>query len=95
MSPSNEKNQVHRPSALKQQNKPFKSGRHRSEHRIKRETKGLNQQNQLKKNFVHFFRSFRSKTLSKFETIKFPKKQAVNTVVQIQKQKLQEKQWFY
>ena len=40
MSPSDDKNIAHRPGALKQQNKPFKSGRHRSQHEIKRNTKG-------------------------------------------------------
>ncbi len=41
MSPSGDSNAVHRPGALKQQNKPFKSGRHRSQHEIKRSTKGF------------------------------------------------------
>jgi len=41
MSSSGDKNAVHRPGALKQQNKPFKSGRHRSQHEIKRSTKGF------------------------------------------------------
>jgi hypothetical protein len=41
MSPSGENNVVHRPGALKQQNKPFKTGRHRSQHEIKRSTKGI------------------------------------------------------
>lgn len=40
MSPSDDKNIAHRPGALKQQNKPFKSGRHRSQHEIKRNSKG-------------------------------------------------------
>jgi hypothetical protein len=38
MSPSGDSNVVHRPGALKQQNKPFKTGRHRSQHEIKRST---------------------------------------------------------
>jgi len=41
MSPSGDSNVVHRPGALKQQNKPFKTGRHRSQHEIKRSTKGF------------------------------------------------------
>lgn len=40
MSPSSTKKSVHRPGALKQQNKRFKTGRHRSEHEIKRSAKG-------------------------------------------------------
>ena len=41
MSPSANTNVVHRPGVLKQQNKPFKTGRHRSQHEIKRNTKGF------------------------------------------------------
>lgn len=40
MGPVGDSNVVHRPGALKQQNKAFKTGRHRSNHEIKRGTKG-------------------------------------------------------
>lgn len=40
MAPSNDNKNVHRPGSLKQQNKKFKTGRHRSQHEIKRSTKG-------------------------------------------------------
>ena len=42
MSPIGEKSKIHRPGALKQQNKSFKTGRHRSQHEIKRSQKGMN-----------------------------------------------------
>ncbi|CAF4895490.1 unnamed protein product [Rotaria sp. Silwood1] len=55
MGPTNDNTDVHRPGALKQQNKRFKSGRHRSQHEIKRSTKG---------------RVAEKKTCTKFKTIK-------------------------
>ena len=56
MSPSANNNVVHRPGALKQQNKPFKTGRHRSQYEIKRSTKGIHE-NLLEK--MKFFCCFK------------------------------------
>lgn len=41
MSSRNDSNVVHYPGALTQQNKPFQSGQHRSQHEIKRRSKGV------------------------------------------------------
>ena len=49
MSPTGDNNIFHRPDALKQQNKKFKSSRNRSQHEIKRSTKDFSFYG-----FIHF-----------------------------------------
>jgi pre-rRNA-processing protein TSR1 len=75
MSPSSDSNVVHRPGALKQQNKPFKTGRHRSQHEIKRSTKGRVAEKK------------HARSLKRLNIT--PKQNRVNTALQIRKQKLQ------
>jgi pre-rRNA-processing protein TSR1 len=67
---------VHRPGALKQQNKRFKTGRHRSQHEIKRSTKGRVAEKK------------HARSLKRLNTT--TKQERVNTAIQIRKQKLQE-----
>ena len=75
MSPTGDKNVVHRPGALKQQNKPFKTGRHRSQHEIKRSTKGRVADKK------------HSRSLKRLNTT--TKQNRLNTAIQTRKQKLQ------
>ncbi|CAF4027911.1 unnamed protein product [Adineta steineri] len=75
MSPTGDKNVVHRPGALKQQNKAFKTGRHRSQHEIKRSTQGRVADKK------------HARSLKRLGVT--PKQNRVNTAVQIRKQKLQ------
>ncbi|CAF3536579.1 unnamed protein product [Rotaria sp. Silwood1] len=75
MGPTNDNTDVHRPGALKQQNKRFKSGRHRSQHEIKRSTKG---------------RVAEKKHARSLKRLNVTSKQdRLNTAIQIRKQKLQ------
>ncbi|CAF3913900.1 unnamed protein product [Rotaria sordida] len=75
MGPTSDNNDVHRPGALKQQNKRFKSGRHRSQHEIKRSTKG---------------RVAEKKHARSLKRLNVTNKQdRLNTAIQIRKQKLQ------
>lgn len=74
MSGSATKKSVHRPGALKQQNKPFKTGRHRSKDEIKRSDKGFSSSREAKrsrKGLVRLLRRSRAgeETSTKFETL--------------------------
>ncbi|UJR24736.1 hypothetical protein I4U23_006110 [Adineta vaga] len=75
MAPTGDSNVVHRPGALKQQNKSFKTGRHRSNHEIKRNTKGRVAEKK------------HARSLKRLNVT--PKQNRVNTAIQIRKQKLQ------
>ncbi|CAF3025933.1 unnamed protein product [Rotaria socialis] len=75
MTPSSDNNNVHRPGALKQQNKKFKTGRHRSQHEIKRSTKGRVAENK------------HARSLKRLNITS--KQDRVNAAIQLRKQKLQ------
>jgi len=75
MSPTGDGNVVHRPGALKQQNKRFKTGRHRSQHEIKRSNKGRVNENK------------HARSLKRLNVTK--KCNRLNTALQIRKQKLE------